>query len=225
MAVQPKSLVLRTSDGRRLSVRLSEKARTVKVRRGDCLVLETSGTGEALSLKPAEAGQRVAGRVRSLSPGRKELTVETSAGAVKVRVLAGTVLFKENQPGNWLELHQGDSVAAQVRNEGALTLFDALSYVIREFEPIHGGLLAQGTVSAVTPTSPTDGTLTLGQTTLRYDRQTRWQLGARFTRPQDFEGVESLIFGPPGQARMILSRRAVPFVFETLVSSPDARAH
>lgn len=215
MVVGPRSLVLRSSDGRKLTIPLSERVK-VRVRRGDSLSIETS-SGEIRLLEP---GQRIAGRVRSLNPGRRELTVDTATGPVKVHVLAGTVLFKENQPGNWLELHQGEPVAAlgERGRDGmtASSLFDALSFIVRELEPSHGTLLAQGQVTSVSPSSATEGTLTLGQTSLRYDRQTRWQLGARFTRPQDFQDVEALVFGSAGLARMVLSRRAVPFVFETL---------
>ncbi len=212
MAIGAKNVVIRTAEGRRVTLSPTVRPR---LRRGDTVVAEES------SLKLLEPGRQVAGRVRSLNPGRKELTLDTAAGPVKVHVMTGTVLFKENLPGNWLELHQGEPVAAlgQTATDGltAGVLFDALSFVVHELEPTHGALQAQGIVSAVNATSPVDGTLTLGSSSLRYDRQTRWQLGARFTGPQDFQGVEALVFGPPGQARMVVSRRAVPFVFETLL--------
>lgn len=221
MTVGPRQVVVRTREGKRRTVPLSERTSHTRLRRGDDLVLELSPAGEALSVRVLDPSPAVAGRVRSLNPARKELTLETAAGEIRVRVLAGTVLFQENQPVSWLELHQGEAVAAlgQARPEGleAATLFDTLSFVVRAFEPTHGPLQAMGPVASVTPTSPTEGSLTLANTTFRYDRQTRWQLGARFTSPQDFQGVEALIFGPPGQARMVVSRRALPFVFETLL--------
>lgn len=221
MTVGSRAVVLRTRQGKRLTVPLGDRTSRTRLRRGDDLVVETSPSGEAVSVRVLEEAAPVAGRVRSVNPGHKEITLETPAGEIRVRVLAGTVLFQENQPVSWLELHQGETVAAlgQTRPEGleAVTLFDALSFVVRAFEPTHGPLQAQGIVGSVTPSTPTEGTLTLGNSTFRYDRQTRWQLGARFTSPQDFQGVEALVFGAPGQARMVVSRRALPFVFETLL--------
>ena len=212
VAINAKNVVIRTAEGRRITLTPTVRPR---LRKGDSVVSEDA------ALRVLEPGRQVAGRVRSLNPGRRELTLDTSAGPVKVHVLAGTVLFKENLPGNWLELHQGESVAAtgQTAPDGltAGVLFDALSFVVHELEPTHGALQAQGMINGVNAASPVDGTLTLGSVSLRYDRQTRWQLGARFTGPQDFQGVEALVFGSPGQARMVVSRRAVPFVFETLL--------
>ncbi|GMU50923.1 MAG: hypothetical protein AMXMBFR33_00690 [Candidatus Xenobia bacterium] len=224
LTITPRSITLRAVDGRRLTVPVSPRAvwtgDRARYRRGDRLILRLDGTGNAnwLSLSDRE---QVSGRIRAVQPGRKELTLETRGGPVRIRIPRDSVLFKEGQVGNWLELHEGENITVMGQSgEGFLasSIFDAMSYVIHEFEMEHGPLLAQGILSSVNPSSLLEGTLTIGSLTVHYDAQTRWQLGARFTRPTDFQGIEALVFGPPGRARMVVSRRAIPFVYETLMA-------
>lgn len=224
LSITPHSVTLRATDGRRVTIPVSPRAVWVgdraRYRRGDRLTLRLDGTGNAGWLTLSER-ELVSGRIRAVQPGRKELSLETRGGPVRIRILKGTVLFKEGQVGNWLELHAGENITVLGQSEDgflASSIFDAMSFVIHELESEHGALLAQGIVSAVNPSSLREGTMNLGKMTIHYDPQTRWQLGARFTRPADFQGLEALIFGPPGQARMVVSRRAIPFVYETLIA-------
>lgn len=224
LTITSHSVTLRTLDGKRLTIPVSPRAVWIgdrkRYRRGDTLNLRLDSSGDANWLTLSDREQ-LSGRVRSVQPGRKELTLEGAEGAVRVRILPGSVLFKEGQVGNWLELHQGERITVFGSSENgfqASSIFDATSFVVHELESEYGPLLAQGIINSVNASSQLEGMLVIERLTIRYDPQTRWQLGARFTRPADFKGVEALVFGTAGRALMVLSRRAIPFVYETLLA-------
>ncbi len=224
LTITSHSVTLRTFDGRRLTIPVNPRAVWVgdrtRYRRGDTLTLKLDSSGDInwLTLNNLE---QVSGRVRSVQPGRKELMLESPRGSLRVRILPGSVLFKEGQVGNWLELHQGERITVFGRSENgfqASSIFDATSFVVHEFESDYGPLLAQGIINSVKASSQLEGALVLERLTIRYEPKTRWQFGARFTGPADFQGIEALIFGTADRARMVISRRAVPFVYETLLA-------
>ncbi|MEW6277805.1 MAG: hypothetical protein AB1758_04210, partial [Candidatus Eremiobacterota bacterium] len=223
----PGTLVVRGSDGRKLSLRVSAATRwnsrsspvlRERFRQGDAVRVDVSGSPPTVaSVEDRSEPSRVAGRIRSLNPGRKELVLETASGPHSFSIPRGVAVFKENRPASWLDLHQGETVAVLQWSDGppALALFDPISFLVREYEPQFGPLTALGTVVSVNETGPQQGSLQVrcadGQSrAVSFGPNTRWQLGARFSGPRDFAGVEALVFGS-GPARMVVSRRAVGF--------------
>lgn len=220
-----------------LSLRLRQDGRTVKtivsnqpagefVQKGDTVVALTEGSPPRLRRITTVTNPQpsIRGRIHSLNPASKRLTVETARGRLVYSILPSTAVFKDYRSTNWLNLHEGQPVVVQPTPENpnvALVILDPVSFLVRLYQPAFGRLAAAGAIIEVQadPTNPR-GQLRVqdldGKTTrLSYDSATRWHLGARFKSPRDFLDVESLVFGETGRAKMVVSLRAVPFLFES----------
>jgi hypothetical protein len=241
LEIDARRLVLRTTDGRRESVQIlastvlqrgdGSRGRPAELRRGDRVWIE--GTPDPwrarlIVVRPSPGEERLYGRVHAVNPSEGTVTLATpSAGLRTFRVNPqATVVFKDNRPASWLDLHTGETVAVYAaRLRGALAeglvFFDQVSFLVRELAPSKGPLLAWGEVVGVEGTrqgvlrvrSPGGGVLSIP-----FDARTQWKLGARFESPADFAGQEALVFGRPGPplARYVVSRRSFEFEFERL---------
>lgn len=231
LSIGNRQLTIRTSGGRKTAVlvrpetRLERETQPVPLSRfqkGDRVVISGGGSPYTAASITEQAHSRLFGRVVAVDPSRKEIRLDTETGTKLVRIAAGTAVFKENRLTSWLDLHQGQAVAVHLDELTAMVIFDPSSYVIREYQPNYGPLLVWGEVVAIREsTQPLEGVLEVrglqGETlSVSYDRTTRWRLGARFKSPQDFHGVESLVFGTSRRARAVLSTRAIPYLFDTL---------
>lgn len=224
-----------------LSLRLRQDGRTVKallrgdtrselfVQKGDAVIALTDGSPLQIRRITAVPNLRevTRGRIHSLNPASKKLTIETTSGRTSFFIVAETAVFKDYRSANWLNLHQGQAVVVQPAPEKpdlALVILDPVSFLVRQYQPDFGRLQAAGSVVEVsTDRASLKGHLLVedldGKTTrLSYNETTRWHLGARFKSPEDFRDVESLVFGHKGRARMVISLRAVPFLFQSALS-------
>lgn len=239
--LSPQRLILHSLEGSRRTVRLAPSTRRVRrspgeFQRGDLVAVEGGGTPWAASAL-YEAGthplagqeeELLFGRVRALDIPDRRVTVEGERGIQSVRVTRATVVFKDDRPASWLDIHPGARVAVRYfagpSPPEARLILDPLTYVVRQLERTSGKLLAWGTVNRVEgghrrPAGTVEVRSLEGRTlTVRFDRRTRWQLGARFSGPEDFLGVEALLFGhnDPPTAHRIVARPAVLYLFEAM---------
>ncbi len=176
--------------------------------------------GQLLGWRPLPA-RTVQGRLHSLNVSQRRLSLKPRNGQIQTWTLAAHhVLFKELKTSRLYSLHRGELLVGLVLDDRMVTLFDAPSYLAGELSPEHGPLLAWGRVTKVDGAGLECLDARIGGTRrYQYDSNTKWQLGAIFRSPEDFEGSECLIFGNE-RANLVVSRRAFPFMLDKLEASP-----
>lgn len=173
--------------------------------------------GQLLGWEPLPV-EAVRGRLHSLNVGKNRLSLKPREGRIQTWELAPHhLLLKELKSAKIYSLHRGELVVGLVHGGRLVTLYDAPSYLIGELSPKYGELLAWGRLSALEDSGfECEDARSHQRRRYSFSDETRWQLGAVFRSPKDFEGSECLVFGQSHEVRLVISRRAFPFALDRL---------
>ncbi len=167
------------------------------------------------------------GRAELIDVEANALTLRSEGkGIRRVFLDKASIILTEAEASSLFDIELGQKVVILLKPQSesknsCVLLYDETSFVLKNLMQDFGFVLSQGTVLEVEVDNMTkEGTLFVEKKSgafgpVDFDIKTRWQLGARFTHPQDFVGEEVLILSHDGaMASMVLSQRAIHFWFK-----------